>query len=153
MKELITRIAQALVDNPDQVLVSEIEGNQTSVLELKVATVVLDALKDTEAEVVCQLSHARAVIEAAIRGLAPRNWTHIDAGLRTALAELQSPRHLERNIPVMILLTDGVQTGTRGEEVRAAAEVRAAGVRGIVDGRRAQHRAGGPPGQRAQSQL
>jgi predicted RNA-binding protein YlqC (UPF0109 family) len=37
MKELVTRIAQALVDNPDQVLVSEIEGNQTSVLELKVA--------------------------------------------------------------------------------------------------------------------
>jgi predicted RNA-binding protein YlqC (UPF0109 family) len=37
MKELITRIAQALVDNPDQVLVSEVEGNQTSVLELKVA--------------------------------------------------------------------------------------------------------------------
>ena len=37
MKELITRIAQALVDNPDQVLVNEIEGNQTSVLELKVA--------------------------------------------------------------------------------------------------------------------
>jgi len=37
MKELITRIAQALVDNPEQVLVSEIEGNQTSVLELKVA--------------------------------------------------------------------------------------------------------------------
>jgi predicted RNA-binding protein YlqC (UPF0109 family) len=37
MKELITRIAKALVDNPDQVLVSEVEGNQTSVLELKVA--------------------------------------------------------------------------------------------------------------------
>ena len=37
MKELITPIAQALVDNPDEVLVSEIEGNQTSVLELKVA--------------------------------------------------------------------------------------------------------------------
>ena len=37
MKELITRIAQALVDKPDEVLVSEIEGNQTSVLELKVA--------------------------------------------------------------------------------------------------------------------
>ena len=37
MKELITRIAQALVDYPDQVLVSEIEGKQTSVLELKVA--------------------------------------------------------------------------------------------------------------------
>jgi Mg-chelatase subunit ChlD len=84
---------------------------------------------DREAELVCELSHARTVIEAAIRGLALRNWTHIDAGLRTALAELQGPRHLESNMSVMILLTDGVQTGTPGEELRAAAEVRAAGVR------------------------
>jgi hypothetical protein len=37
MKELITCIARALVDHPDQVSVSEVEGNQTSVLELKVA--------------------------------------------------------------------------------------------------------------------
>jgi predicted RNA-binding protein YlqC (UPF0109 family) len=37
MKELIKYIAQALVDNPDQVSVEEVEGNQTSVLELKVA--------------------------------------------------------------------------------------------------------------------
>jgi len=37
MKELINYIAQALVDNPDEVEVSEVEGNQTSVLELKVA--------------------------------------------------------------------------------------------------------------------
>ena len=37
MKELITYIARALVDNPDQVEVSEISGSQTSVLELKVA--------------------------------------------------------------------------------------------------------------------
>lgn len=37
MKELIKNIAQALVDNPDQVQVDEVEGNQTSVLELKVA--------------------------------------------------------------------------------------------------------------------
>jgi predicted RNA-binding protein YlqC (UPF0109 family) len=37
MKELIKYIAQALVDNPDQVTVAEVEGNQTSVLELKVA--------------------------------------------------------------------------------------------------------------------
>ena len=37
MKELIKYIAQALVDHPDQVLVAEVEGNQTSVLELKVA--------------------------------------------------------------------------------------------------------------------
>lgn len=37
MKELIDYIARALVDNPDDVFVSEVEGNQTSVLELKVA--------------------------------------------------------------------------------------------------------------------
>lgn len=37
MKELIKYIAQALVDYPDQVRVEEVEGNQTSVLELKVA--------------------------------------------------------------------------------------------------------------------
>jgi hypothetical protein len=37
MKELIEYIAKALVDNTDEVSVSEVEGNQTSVLELKVA--------------------------------------------------------------------------------------------------------------------
>ena len=37
MKDLIKQIAQALVDHPEQVEVQEIAGNQTSVLELKVA--------------------------------------------------------------------------------------------------------------------
>jgi len=37
MKELIEYIAKALVDSPDQVQVSEVIGDQTSVLELKVA--------------------------------------------------------------------------------------------------------------------
>ncbi len=37
MKELIKYIAKALVDLPEQVDVAEVEGNQTSVLELKVA--------------------------------------------------------------------------------------------------------------------
>jgi uncharacterized protein len=37
MKELITYIAKALVDNPDEVKVTEVEGDQTAVLELKVA--------------------------------------------------------------------------------------------------------------------
>jgi len=37
MKDLIKNIAQALVDNPKQVTVTEIKGNNTSVLELKVA--------------------------------------------------------------------------------------------------------------------
>lgn len=37
MKELIAYIAKALVDKPDEVTVTEIEGEQTSVIELKVA--------------------------------------------------------------------------------------------------------------------
>ena len=37
MKELIEYLAKALVDNPDEVQVSEVTGDQTSVLELKVA--------------------------------------------------------------------------------------------------------------------
>ncbi len=37
MKDLISTIARAIVDNPEQVSVTEIEGARTSVLELKVA--------------------------------------------------------------------------------------------------------------------
>jgi predicted RNA-binding protein YlqC (UPF0109 family) len=37
MRELITYIAQALVDNPEEVVVTEVEGAQTSVIELRVA--------------------------------------------------------------------------------------------------------------------
>jgi len=37
LKDLITYIAKSLVDNPEAVHVSEIEGEQTSVIELKVA--------------------------------------------------------------------------------------------------------------------
>ncbi len=37
MKDLIEYIAKALVDTPDSVHVKEVEGEQTSVLELKVA--------------------------------------------------------------------------------------------------------------------
>jgi predicted RNA-binding protein YlqC (UPF0109 family) len=37
MKDLVTRIAQALVDHPEQVIVTAVEGNQITVLELKVA--------------------------------------------------------------------------------------------------------------------
>ena len=37
MKDLINTIAQALVDRPEEVSVTEVEGNQTSVLGLKVA--------------------------------------------------------------------------------------------------------------------
>lgn len=37
MKDLIKFMAQSLVDNPDKVEVSEVIGEQTSVIELRVA--------------------------------------------------------------------------------------------------------------------
>ena len=37
MKELIEYIAKALVDKPEEVSVTELEGEQTSVIELRVA--------------------------------------------------------------------------------------------------------------------
>ena len=37
LKELISTIAQALVDDPDSVEVREIEGDQNSLIELRVA--------------------------------------------------------------------------------------------------------------------
>ncbi len=37
MKELVKYIAKALVDNPEEVSVNEVEGEQTSVIELRVA--------------------------------------------------------------------------------------------------------------------
>ena len=37
MKELIELIAKSLVDNPDKVQVSQLDGEQSSIIELKVA--------------------------------------------------------------------------------------------------------------------
>lgn len=37
LKDLIEYVAKSLVDNPDAVQVQEVEGEQTSVIELKVA--------------------------------------------------------------------------------------------------------------------
>ncbi len=37
MKELVELIAKSLVDNPDKVRVSQLEGEQSSIIELKVA--------------------------------------------------------------------------------------------------------------------
>lgn len=37
MKELVETLAKALVDNPDQVTVTQIEGEKSVILELRVA--------------------------------------------------------------------------------------------------------------------
>jgi predicted RNA-binding protein YlqC (UPF0109 family) len=36
MKQLVERIARALVDEPEEVFVSQVDGEQTTVLELRV---------------------------------------------------------------------------------------------------------------------
>ena len=38
MVELVEYIAKALVDNPDAVIVNEVEGSQSIIIELKVAS-------------------------------------------------------------------------------------------------------------------
>jgi hypothetical protein len=38
MKELVERMAKALVDNPEDVAVNEIDGEKTTVYELRVAS-------------------------------------------------------------------------------------------------------------------
>ncbi len=38
MKDLVEQIAKALVDQPDKVSVREVQGEQTTVLELRVAS-------------------------------------------------------------------------------------------------------------------
>ena len=37
LKQMIEDVARALVDNPDEVAVTEVQGEQTTVLELRVA--------------------------------------------------------------------------------------------------------------------
>ena len=37
MKEFLIQIVKALVDNPEEIQVNEIEGTQTTILELRVA--------------------------------------------------------------------------------------------------------------------
>jgi Mg-chelatase subunit ChlD len=84
---------------------------------------------DTTAEVVQPLTSDAALLVQAIASLSSRQGTHIDEGLRAALAELQSARRDPANQQVTVLLTDGIQTGTPGAELQAAAAVTGAGIR------------------------
>ncbi len=38
MKELVSTIVKSMVDNPDDITIDEIEGDNTTVIELRVAT-------------------------------------------------------------------------------------------------------------------
>jgi Mg-chelatase subunit ChlD len=84
---------------------------------------------DIEAELTHPLSSNSASVQAAIAGLESRLGTRMDLGLDVALAEQRSPRRVEGNDPVVILLTDGMQTsGPPDAHFAASARVRGAGV-------------------------
>jgi len=55
VKELVEMIAKALVDNPDMVQVSQLDGQQSAIIELKVAP------EDVGKVIGKQGSHAQAI--------------------------------------------------------------------------------------------
>jgi len=65
MKDLITEIVQALVDHPNEVSVSEIGGNQTIVLELRVA-------KSDMGKVICKQGRNAQAIRTILSAAAGR---------------------------------------------------------------------------------
>lgn len=65
MKELVEVIAKSLVDNPDEVVVSEKEKDDTLVLELHVA-------KDDMGKVIGKQGRAAKAIRAIVKAAASR---------------------------------------------------------------------------------
>ena len=62
MKELVEVIAKALVDNPDQVVVSETMKDKTTVIELKVAPTDMGKVIGKQGRIAKSI---RAVVKAA----------------------------------------------------------------------------------------
>ncbi len=61
MKDLIAYIAKALVDKPEEVVVTEIRGQQTSVIELKVA-------KEDIGKIIGKQGHTARAIRTILSG-------------------------------------------------------------------------------------
>jgi predicted RNA-binding protein YlqC (UPF0109 family) len=70
MKNVLIRIAQALVDNPEQVQVNEIESARTVILELRVAKSDLGKIIGKQGKTV---SAIRTVLSSAYRGAGKRH--------------------------------------------------------------------------------
>jgi hypothetical protein len=83
---------------------------------------------DSSAELLQGLTRDRARVEAAIRGLGTREGTYMDRGLAAAGAELSGAGQDPDKERVVILLTDGQQTGGPAAALAEAAALRAAGV-------------------------
>ncbi|MBM4397290.1 MAG: KH domain-containing protein [Deltaproteobacteria bacterium] len=66
MKNLVTFIAQALVDKPDEVSVTEVEGEATSVIELRVA-------KDDMGKVIGKMGRTAKAIRTVVNAAATKH--------------------------------------------------------------------------------
>ena len=66
MKDLVAFIAKALVDQPDEVEVTEVEAEQTSVLELRVA-------KDDMGKVIGKQGRTAKAIRTVVNAAATKN--------------------------------------------------------------------------------
>ena len=63
MKELLETIAKALVDNPDEVIVNEVEGENSLILELSVS-------KDDMGKVIGKQGRIAKAIRAVVKAAA-----------------------------------------------------------------------------------
>jgi len=70
MKELLALIAKGLVDNPDAVVVNEVPGERTTVLELKVAP-------EDMGKVIGRQGKIAKAIRAVVKAAAIHNNVHV----------------------------------------------------------------------------
>jgi Mg-chelatase subunit ChlD len=83
-----------------------------------------------EAHVAVPLSADRGRLEAGLRALTVTgSGTSMDDGLRRAAAELTGSQHRSGNLGLIVLMTDGNQTGGPTAALEAADEVRLQGLR------------------------
>ena len=79
-----------------------------------------------------RLTNSIPALEQAIQSIpAPSGYTSITLGLQTGQTELVSARHNPQALPVMVLLSDGLPTGTdsRSNALSAATQAKNAGTR------------------------
>ena len=84
---------------------------------------------NSTAEVLAPLGSSRQALDLALDSMELSSGTAIDQGLNLARLELVSPRHLDDNNQVLILLTDGqAMPDARAQALVEAASAKAAGI-------------------------
>lgn len=131
-----------VIDNSTSMLEATQAGGKRKIdAAVEAALEIVSLLKATDQATVVNFNSAghlasmltgdKATLTAALQGLPASSaaGTAIDAGMQTALQELQSTRHLTANKRSMIVVTDGTQTVGGSQPVRDAANaVKTAGI-------------------------